>query len=153
MTWDFDGQLNELIEEGRLRKEPQTSAWYDALEVAFPMGLNRIDWEKVRDRRELLVLQAPREIHAEELQAVLRQHRREVQAWLAEVVGSFEDEVIWIGDMTDFGIRLSASELIQQFAVLFSWPQHSYVMPTSGSIWCLNYTMEGWLYFGATGSL
>ena len=42
---------------------------------------------------------------------------------------------------------MTIGTLLECFPEIFALPQHTYVLPETGS-WCLNYTMEGQLFFG-----
>jgi hypothetical protein len=67
-------------------------------------------------------------------------------SWLRDEGILTGEEVVWVGDSTDFGLCMTAATLLECFPRLFSLPQHSYALPRDGS-WCLNYVMEGELFF------
>jgi hypothetical protein len=77
---------------------------------------------------------------------MLAEHKMAVKSWFDEAGVESAAHVVWIGDNTDIALEMSAEALLEFFPVLFSFPQHSYVLPADGA-WCLNYVLEGELFF------
>ena len=115
------------------------------------MGLDRIAWDKVATKRSADVLPQPMQVSSDDLQARLSEHRGRVRRWFAEAGVEPTQPVVWLGDMTDIALQLSSGDLLDLFPVLFSLPQHSYALPPDAS-WCLNYVMEGELFFAQAPS-
>ena len=135
----------ELI-SGRLSIVNDPDALFARLGERFPIGLNRISWEKVAIRQRIEVVPVPRPIASDELRVMLSQHKADVQRWLDQAGVEPRTQVFWIGDSTDAALAMSRQDLVEFFPVLFSFPQHSYALPDDGS-WVLNYVMEGELFF------
>lgn len=142
--------LPQEFAAGRLVVLEAPDPFLDLLGARFPMGLNRIAWEKVPGHHRLSVWDGGRDIESRELGLRLAKCRVTMQEWLSEVGHHTADDstsVVWLGDMTDVGLEFSCEKSVELFPVLSSFPQHSYVLPRDGS-WCLNYVMEGELFFG-----
>jgi len=121
--------------------------WFDAINARFPVGMNRIAWEKVARKDWIAVLASPRQIASDELERLLAIQRSTVEKWLLEANVALDSDVGWIGDSADKGLRMKCDLMLDRFPLLMSFPQHSYVLPVSAD-WCLNYVMEGDLFFG-----
>lgn len=141
-------ELESELRSGRVSVAGDPDQFFALLGKRFPVGLNRIAWEKVSNRRSVEVLPEPRAISSDELRTLLVPCRDDVQSWLDDVeLEETGDQVVWIGDSTDAALAMSKSALLEFFPILFSFPQHSYALPRDAS-WCLNYVMEGELFFG-----
>ena len=140
-------ELGEELSSGRLSILRDSGPLFGLLGKRFPIGLNRIAWERVKEKQLIEVLPEPRQIASHELRALLAEHQATVRQWLEDEGVSKDARVIWLGDMTDAALEMSRDDLVEFFPVLFSFPQHSYVLPRDGC-WCLNYVMEGELFFG-----
>src|SRR5688572_21187378 len=71
-----------------------------------------------------------------ELEGRLETHRTAIEGWFAEISLDMDTEVIWLGDDSDCGLRMSLGVFLRHFPALLSLPQHSYVVPDEGD-WCL----------------
>lgn len=142
-------KLGKEIEEGKFLVEESSDAQFDLLDERFPMGLNRIDWDRIGNKEHINVgrPEGTSEVLSDEVEKRLNLYRETVKGWLFSNSISELQEVFWVGDSTDESLKMSVGTLIEKFPVLFSFPQHSYVIPSDGK-WCLNYTMEDELFFG-----
>lgn len=145
----FDDDILESVDAelkaGLVFTVDNVAPYIQAIERGFPMAMNRIAWEKRPDAQKLEVFPVRSgERHANEVERRLESLRGDVVKWLAQIEPSIE--VVWIGDDTDIGLKMPLGCLLDRFPALFALPQHSYVVPTDGS-WCLNYVMEGELFY------
>jgi len=147
MFCDLEEALKDEIGAGHIAVVPDVTAAFGALDAKFPTRPSRIAWERIGDRQEIDVLSSPRTISSDELQAELAAHRASVESWFVSLGIDAETEVMWLGDMCDSGFRMPLAVFFEHFELLFSMPQHSYVLPDDAR-WCLNYVMEGQLFFG-----
>jgi hypothetical protein len=143
----IEQRLKPQIANGEVRLICDADQWFARIADAFPMGINRIAWEQVASRRHLAIFSEPRAISSDELEGRLETHRTAIEGWFAEISLDMDTEVIWLGDDSDCGLRMSLGVFLRHFPPLLSLPQHSYVVSDEGD-WCLNYTMEGDLFFG-----
>jgi len=142
----FDGILVELaayLASNRVVRVDDGGRHAEAISQAFPIGINRIDWGKVPSAIFSSVADVK---EPEARQQRMRQFLRD--AFSSASVGE-EDRVVWVGDSTDFVLEMSVVTLSECVGILFSYPQHAYVIPPDAS-WCLSLTMEGELCFGRT---
>ena len=146
MDEDILAAVSDALRRGDLAVV-DASRWFDEIERAFPAGYNRILWERVPGAELSLVLATPRQIHADELAERLAMQRATVEGWLRTRQAPPAGDVVWIGDSTDFGLRMAEDVMLREFPALMSLPQHSYFFPEDMG-WCLNYLMEGELRFG-----
>ena len=145
MFFDFVRErLAREIAAGELRPVTDLEAPIDAINAAYPMGFNRIAWDEIRTKKQLIL---PRASEAQEIEDRLSSTRTEVASWFEEYGIDARQEVVWFGDADEEGLSMSVEALIRWYPVLFSFPQHSYVVPSDAS-WCFNYLMEGELYLG-----
>lgn len=147
----FDDDIREavdrLIGSGEAREFSEIQPVFDTVEKRFPAGLNRIAWEKVRSKQHEEVFPvATGGKKTEDIEARLSARRERVRSWLRDESILADEEVVWVGDSADFGLCMTVGTLLEWFPRLFSLPQHSYALPRDGS-WCLNYVMEGELFF------
>lgn len=126
---------------------------FQSIERHFPTTGNRISWDELPEVRQADVFPARSGArHAHEVQQQLERQRATLASWFGGAGLADQVEATWVGDGTSIGLRLSIGLLLERFPALFSLPQHSYVIPTDG-LWCLNYVMEGALYFGFSADL
>jgi hypothetical protein len=143
-------RLARQINSGEVRVIVDTNEWYDRLARAFPTGINRIAWEQVASKKHVEVFSGARATSSDEVEEMLATHREMIARWFIEMGIEQNSEVVWVGDDSDCGLRMSLRMFLSHFPLLFSMPQHSYVLSDRGD-WCLNYTMEGELFFGMNG--
>ena len=136
------------LDAGTIAAIEGAERYFDVIEGKFPVGLNRIDWERHPQARIITVFRDElQERHSDETALALSRVRDVVAGWFAAAEIDLAQSVVWIGDNTDMGLEMSAACLLEVFPKLFSFPQHSYGLPKDGA-WCLNYVMEGELFFG-----
>ena len=109
-------------------------------------SFHRIDWEYVGEHKFEDVLgiadgRAISFIEQIEKLGLIRNHLEKL------VSGGVDEKIVWIGDGCDLRLAMKKETFLDCYPILFASPQHSYVLPLSCD-WCLNYTMEGHLYFG-----
>ena len=118
-------------------------SWFEVLENMFPIGLNRIAWQKVSES-EMLHIGSISENKAEAKEKVLNFMTSKFRQ-----NNVCEDEQIMV--LSDGALEntysVKASDLKEVFEHIFFLPQHTYVIPKNGQ-WCLNYTFEDDLFFG-----
>lgn len=134
-------ELSDYLSADRMKRVDDGGRYAQAISKAFPTGINRIDWSKVPGAISTSITtgKVP-EARRQQLQQFLR------DALLSVGVGESET-IIWVGDSTEFVLEMSVATLSESIGILCSYPQHAYVIP-SDARWCLNYTIEGEIYFG-----
>lgn len=141
-------ELKPWINAGQVRIEPESNKYYQLLASKYPIGVNRIDWRGVRNYLVFDVLPADKGVTTgEEEETMLAKHRNILLDWFHTNGISLRECVVWTGDSTNVSLHMTIETLLKLYPHLFSWPQHHYVFPETGE-WCLNYTMEGQLFFG-----
>lgn len=153
----FDNDILKIVEvdlrAGLASTVEDVNPLFRTIERSFPTTGNRISWDGLSDVRRADVFPARSGgRHASEVQRRLEAHRATLAGWLESAGVAADVEVVWLGDDTSMGLRMPLGLLLDRFPALFSLPQHSYVVPIDG-IWCLNYVMEGALYFGFSADL
>ena len=150
---DTRERLAPELEERTIVEFAEPQAIFDLIEKRFPVGINRIAWERVRAKEYAEVFPVATGCKkTEEVEERLVLHRNQVRRWVESAEIAADDMVAWVGDSTDIGFRMSVETLLACFPRLFSLPQHSYVLPKDGA-WCLNYVMEGELFFAKAGAI
>ena len=144
----FDKILAELtsyLASNRLERVDDGGRYAESINQAFPIGINRIDWSKVPSA----IFSSVADVREPEARI------QKIQQFLRDVLSSIPvgegDTVIWVGDSTDFVLEMPVATLSECIGILFSYPQHAYVIPPDAS-WCLCITMEGELCFGRRNS-
>ena len=138
--------LSVWILKGDIDANRENQSLFDLIETKYPIGLNRIDWEYVDGHKfeDVLRITAGQTIlFSEQINKLgsIRNHLKNL------VSNSINEKIVWIGDGCDLRLSMKKETFLDCYPILFSSPQHSYVLPLSFD-WCLNYTMEGHLYFG-----
>lgn len=146
----FDDDIRELVanelKDGHVVEFADTEPVFDLVDEGFPLGINRIAWEKIKDKKYAEIFPvATGGKKTDEVEARLVLRQEEVRGWVRSLSISLDEKVSWVGDSTDIGLTMSLNTLLNIFPRLFSLPQHSYVFPREGS-WCINYVMEGELF-------
>jgi hypothetical protein len=139
-------ELAAPLASGAISVRVDVDAVFGIIGKHFPIGLNRIAWEKAAPKRRLEILSEPREIESGELCSILAAYKETIREWFAEEGIDPANRALWVGDDTDVALAMTTETLVEYFPVLFSFPQHSYALPEGGT-WCLNYVMEGELLF------
>lgn len=150
-----DGLSIELLEDlkpwvdgGQVQVEWGNQKYFDLLEAKYPIAVNRIDWRGVRGVCAFDVLPISKEaMTGNEHEEKLATCRDLLLDWFKSSEVAFQERIVWIGDVSNISLHTTIETLLAVYPLLFSWPQHSYVLSLTGQ-WCLNYTMEGQLFFG-----
>lgn len=123
--------------------------FFDLLETRFPIGFNRIDWSTVQPHKsiDLLSSQDRQVVRIEDELVALHNLREKLIKWFISEQISENEIVVGIGDSSDICLETTLSVFFECYPQLFTSGQHYYVMPHTCD-WCLNYTLEGVLYFG-----
>jgi hypothetical protein len=141
-------ELKLWIDAGQVQVEGGNQKYFDILETQYPIGLNRIDWRGVREHLSFDVFPIRKEPMAgDETEQRLASCLNMLLEWLKSSGIALQEQVVWVGDVSNISLHTTIETLLELYPLLFSWPQHSYVLPLTGQ-WCLNYTMEGQLFFG-----
>ena len=148
---DLMRQLKEWVDRGDVSPAHGNQAYFDLLEAKYPIGLNRIDWRGVPSHQvvDVLPMEDGLEISFESHVHKLISSRVALVELLASGSVDASDSVIWIGDGCDLCLHMTVGTFLECYVVLFASSQHSYVIPANAE-WCLNYTLEGQLFFGKT---
>lgn len=118
------------------------TVFFEILEEKFPIGFNRIDWNKHK------------EYFSESLGNTKNQTEKEehIKFFLNKISISFpelkQEKVIVFGDNSiDLAYEMNFEVFVKHAHLFFELPQHTYVLFTE-SMKCLNYTFEDVIYFG-----
>jgi len=139
--------LRDEIAKGDVEIVDDAAPSYTRLMGAFPVRMNRIDWDAVPNARHL---KPPPERSQSNFQLV--EPARELRAFWKQVrqdqnIGD-EANVIVLGDsLVRFALRLSVATLTRRLVDILSIPHHTYVFPEDVA-WCFNYTAEDDGFFG-----
>jgi hypothetical protein len=140
--------LKSCIEKGQIQVEGESDKYYRLIGSKFPIGLNRIDWRGVGEHLTFDVLPVLNEGIPREVERIkLTDCRHVIRGWFDSAGICLQEEIIWTGDETKVSLHMNIETLLEVYPRLFNCPQHHYVLPLTGE-WCLNYAMEGQLYFG-----
>lgn len=131
-----------------VRQVNDSRPFFDLLEKRYPIGLNRIAWEKHSGTaRDEVFTGDESQKSSDEVRDALSARQQMVREWFDSAQVPMEASVTWFGDNTDLALEMPVARLLELFPGLFSFPQHGYALGENGD-WCLNYTMEGELFFG-----
>ncbi len=148
---DADDMARAFVQAG-IAKAVTAQPFFDLLETWFPIGFNRIRWDMVEQHRFVKILPEPRSIAPHELRAALEKHVPLVRTWVREYGTGDHERVTWIGDSTDTGLDMPLESAVSALPELMAMAQHTYILCPARQ-WCLNYVMEGTLYFGIRGGV
>lgn len=138
------------IETGAIKVERENNQYFALIESKYPVCVNRIEWLWVQNHISGDVFPAEVSdtgITGEEKEAKLCDWKNTIDKWLTSYGVKHSDEIILVGDGGNATFRMSIAVLLDCYPLLFSLPQHTYVLPADAA-WCLNYTMEGQLFLG-----
>jgi hypothetical protein len=140
-------ELKPWIETGKVKVDTETEKYFHLL-GKYPIGVNRIDWRGVRDHLVFNVLPVVRAaMTGSEHENKLSPCKGLLLDWFSSHGIDLRVPIVWIGDDSNVSLHMTVETLLESYPLLFSSPQHHYVIPVGGE-WCLNYTMEGQLFFG-----
>lgn len=143
-------ETKSWIETGAIKVERENNRYFALIESKYPVCVNRIEWSWIQNHvcgDVLPVEVSDTGISAEKKEAKLRDWRITIDEWLRSYGVRSTDEIILIGDGGNATFRMPVAVLLDCYPLLFSLPQHTYVLPSDAE-WCLNYTMEGQLFLG-----
>jgi len=150
-TWHEQQLLEDLadaIDAGEAEIVENPVSLYRGLVDAFPVQMNRINWDAVPDA---CILEAPPE--RAEGGFELTEPATELRAFWERIRRNHDIrddmEVVVLGDsLVGFALRLSVATLTRHLVDILSIPHHTYVFPDDVG-WCFNYTPEDDAFFGA----
>lgn len=147
LSADMYEELRHWLDTGQITIDTNIDMYFNQL-GRYPIGLNRIDWRGVRDHLVYdVLLPTGGSMTAHEHEKKLAECRGILCDWLKSNSIGLQEQIIWLGDDCNVALHMTIDTLLESYTKLFSWPQHHYVLPPSVE-WCLNYTIEGQLYFG-----
>lgn len=137
------------INIGQIMVSRGSQKYFDLLQSRYPIGFNRIDWRFVQPHEtvDVLSMQDRQTVQASDELARLKDARSVVEAWLSKSPTSATVPILWIGDACDLILEATQRAFLESSPKLFGSGQHSYVIPP-GCEWCINYTIEGELFWG-----
>jgi hypothetical protein len=140
---ELEKKLSDLIRTEKV-KILNNEFFFELLEKNYPIGLNRIGWEKV-DKKILKILDND-SLNNENV------IKKEIEKFFKQIISSYpkivDEMVVAFGDEAINQAYQMSFDLFQKFSWdFFSLPQHTYVL-TQTIIKCINFTFEGELYFG-----
>ena len=140
-------ELWEKIKLGEVIAEKETEGYFRLL-GKYPLGINRIDWNGVKNviSFDVLPLSNSEIGIAAEREKLLSLSNDILNIFKTNNIG-ISEPIIWVGDDTEFSLHMTVGIFLQIFHLLFPTPQHHYIINQAGD-WCMNYTMEGQLFFG-----
>lgn len=137
------------ITAGKVKVTSGNQKYFDLLESRYPIGLHRIDWRGVKPHEsyDILPSQDRHTVRARDELVLLTNARSIIDSLLSKDTASAADLLVWTGDSCDLTLEASPRVFLECYPHLFGSGQHSYVIPPGGE-WCINYTMEGQLFWG-----
>lgn len=147
----FDNELLQHLRtevgSGRLVAEMNSEMYFEKLWSVFPSGVATIAWHEVPGVREdhaTVTMCGPgAEIKPPPEQARIE---RFLHQFASDARLSMDSQVIIIGDMLHCAFLMPFGLLLANAVLLFSFPQHCYVVPHDFS-WCFSYTFEDDMYY------
>ena len=151
-------ELDSFIRGGRITVHDSDAQWYARMRERFPMGrISGIRWDAVPGAESNF--EVVPHIPPEGIEGGLpvREHAATIREFLGRFAARADvrpnDNIIVVGDgVTEIALEMPFSALLDAFPVLFSYPQHTYVMPVDVS-WCFAFTFEFDMYFGKSTKL
>jgi hypothetical protein len=138
---DILNALQVSIRKGEIVVVRNTRVLRDLLMERFHFTCGRIDWQRIPEAYARLT-DPPRAGH--DSLVILREFIENV---MKKAGVKKSEQIAWSGDNTEIDLQMDLSTLVRNAGVLFSYAQHHYVFPLDCA-WCINHTMEGWVYFG-----
>ena len=143
-------ELGDYFSSGRITKVIDSGPLEEALSKRFPFCLNRVDWNKIPEHA-YRAAESKADDGNESPEAYFERCAPIIRSFILDALGSAgageQDRLFWLGDATDFALEMRGETLVEVCSILFSYPQHNYIIPQNGA-WCISYTMEDELYFG-----
>jgi hypothetical protein len=140
---EIEAEFEEYIQQGVI-EICNPNAYFIVIEDNFPMGLNRIAWEKVKEHH-FLDLSNISTTKEQQKRKVVHDFFRNVEQMYPIIA---QKKFIIIGDNALHQGYKMGWDIVQKSAHFFiDYPQHTYIIEEEGTI-CINYTFEDELYFG-----
>lgn len=145
-------ELEAWVASGDIEVERSNEAYFSLIEENYPISVNRLDWSKVVNHREML-FRPPEvdQISTGFLRERLVSFRDTLSFWFKGLGVLQDDVVIFVGDGTEIAIKMTVKVFLDCFPIILEQPQHGYLLPVDGR-WCLNYTMESQLFLGESSN-
>lgn len=145
-------ELEAWVVSGDIEVKRSNEAYFSLIEDNYPISVNRLDWSKVNNHREMLFRPpATEQIGSNLLRERLADFRGTLSLWLKSLGVLQGDLVVFVGDGTEIAIKMTVKVFLDCFPILLEQPQHGYLLPVDGK-WCLNYTMESELFLGESSN-
>jgi len=134
LTEDYDKGIVKYIEDNK--------PFFERIINSFPLGFHRIDWDRLTHMEILIKQSYPN--NKEEIEKSVK--------WIffKEKIKDETDVIICFDGYTKGALLMPVKTFVEHCSEILTTTQHSYVIPSIGN-WCLNYTMEDYLYFGYAG--
>jgi hypothetical protein len=145
---EFLAELAPWVSNGRISVEKGSESYFSLIESKYPIGVNRIDWSRIRNSlfHEVVPFDLPS--YSLEYRLDKLTHLRPVLLdWFLKNAIRLDKDVIVVGDNSNVALHMSLNTVLDCYKVLFTSSQHMYVLPPTGD-WCLHYTLEDTLNFG-----
>jgi len=139
-------ELGPWIGSGAIEVDNESDGYCTLIETHYPIGVNRIDWSRVRNHEAIDVISNGQRSW-DQCRNALKRFEPTIRTWLQQQSALGEQAVIVVGDGADVVLRMSPETFLACYAITLVSGQHVYVFPASGA-WCLNYTLEDQLFFG-----
>ncbi len=146
-------ELSEFTQSKKIVIYQTSDSWFDLLNARFPKTIiGALAWEEVPGHQscgDVVPIIPPEGINGEE---VVQRNASKIAEFLERFAANggigHSDQVVIIGDgVTEVALGMSFETLFKVFMVLFSYPQHTYVL-TSDGVWCFVFTFEFFMHFG-----
>ena len=140
MEDDFLKEIEAVDVEGDIHLLQDTQAYDDIIQERFRWDMGRIQWPYMPEE-----LWEMKRADDEDREGSIRHFLASVQPRL-----HIADDcpIIFLGDNMDAtALHMTWETLLAHCGVLFSWPQHHFVIPRDGA-WCFNYTFADYMFFG-----
>jgi hypothetical protein len=147
----FDDEVLQHLQTehraGRLVADPNADMHFERLWSVFPPGICTIAWHEVpgvrRDQGPATMCRPGSDIKPPPQQARVE---RFLHHFASDARLGLDRQVIVMGDALDHAFLMPFGLLLANAVLLFSFPQHCYVVPSDFS-WCLSYTFEDEMYY------
>lgn len=135
---DFE-YLTPYLENGDVKYIEDSHPYFEKILNKYPIGFYRIDWEKLPHREMHIEKRYPN--NKSDIENAVK------KIFIEENILDNTMINICFDGITEGGLSMSSKLFLFFASEILNSPQHIYVMPNDAK-WCLNYTMERYLYFG-----
>jgi len=137
--WEDFGFLTSLLNEGEVQYLENSDSIFQKIVDNYPIQSHRIDWDMIPHTEVYIGKKYPDSI--EDLDKAIQ------QIVDMEKINPKTKVFICFDGYTSGALSMSVALFLKFASEILTFPQHTYVLP-EGENWCLNYTMEHYLYFG-----